>query len=301
MEKLISIITINYNNRKDTFRFLRSIDKLSPKNIEIIVVDNGSKDNIVPVLQTYFPHVKGIRSEKNLGFAGGNNLGLKKAKGEFIYFVNNDTVFLEDHFMSLADQLIHHPEIGAISPQLIYPDGRIQFQGKSTMNPLTGRTKNLHYDHKGLVPTSYIHGGAVMIKRQTMNEVGMMPENYFLYYEELAWSEQIKSAGYELVMDLDHEIIHDESATTSKISDLKTYFMTRNRMLFMRNYSSRYFLLFLLYFITVALPKDIWQLLIRKEFGNLKALIAGTYWHVNHGPESRQLGYKFNYLNPVAS
>lgn len=301
MEKLISIITINYNNRKDTFRFLRSIDKLKPKNIEVIIVDNGSKENIIPILATYFPKVKAIRSERNLGFAGGNNLGLTIAKGEFIYFVNNDTIFLEDHFWALANNLSDRQDIGAISPQLIYPDGRIQFQGKSAMNPFTGRTKDLHFDHKGLVKSAYIHGGAVMIERNTLDKVGSMPEHYFLYYEELAWAEQIKAAGYNLFIDLDHEIIHDESSTTSSISDLKTYFMTRNRMLFMRNHSSRYFLFFLLYFLFVALPKNIWQLVSNKDFGNLKALLAGTCWHLNHGPKSRQLGYKFDHLNTLAA
>lgn len=300
MEKLISIITINYNNQKDTFRFLRSIDKINPANIEIIVVDNGSKEIISSVLNTYFPHVKVVRSEQNLGFAGGNNLGLQEAQGDFIYFVNNDTIFLEDHFESLAKQLNDRPETGAISPQLIYPDGRIQFQGKSAMNPFTGRTKDLIYEHKGLVPTAYIHGGAVMIKRSTLEKVGLMPEHYFLYYEELAWAEQIKAAGYELFIDLDHEIVHDESSTTSRISDLKTYFMTRNRMLFMRNHSSRYFLLFLLYFLFVSLPKNIWKHLSKRDFGNLKATIAGICWHLNHNRKSRQLGYKFDHLNRIA-
>ena len=301
MEKLISIITINYNNREDTFRFLRSIDKLNPKNIEIIVVDNGSKENISPVLTTYFPHVKVVRSEQNLGFAGGNNLGIAEANGDFIYFVNNDTIFLEDHFSALADHLAEHDDIGAISPQLIYPDGRIQFQGKSDMNLFTGRTKDLRYDTKGLVPTAYIHGGAVMIARKTLEEAGAMPENYFLYYEELAWAEQIKSAGYELAIDLDHEIIHDESSTTSRISTLKTYFMTRNRMLFMRTHASRYFILFLIYYLFVSVPKNIWQFLSKKDFDNLRAFIAGTCWHLNHGRQSRQLGYKFNHLNMTAA
>lgn len=301
MEKLISIITINYNNQKDTFRFLRSINKLNPKNIEVIVVDNGSKENIQPVLSTYFPWVTVVRSEQNLGFAGGNNLGLEAAKGDFIYFVNNDTIFLEDHFIALADRLENAPEIGAISPQLTYPDGRIQFQGKSDINPFTGRTKDLKYDHKGLVSTAYIHGGAVMIKRSTLEKVGLMPEHYFLYYEELAWAEQIKAAGYQLFIDLDHEIIHDESSTTSGINNLKTYFMIRNRMLFMRNHSSRYFLLFLLYFLLVSLPKKIWQFLSIKDFGNLKATVAGVCWHLNHGKQSRQLGYKFDHLNSTVA
>lgn len=301
MEKLISIITINYNNQPDTLRFLRSIDKLQPRKVEVIVVDNGSKDNIVPVLATYFPQVKTIRSEKNLGFAGGNNLGLSQASGNFIYFVNNDTLFHEDHFEALANHLIHAPEVGAVSPKISYPDGRIQFQGKSSMHPITGRTKDLDHDQKGLVPTAYIHGGAVMIARQTLEKAGPMPENYFLYYEELAWAEQIKAAGYQLCTDMDHEIIHDESSTTSKISDLKTYFMTRNRVLFMRKYAGRYFMLFLMYFLLFALPKNCWNYLKSKEFGHLRAFLAGTFWHLNHSSKSLQLGYKFDYLNSPIS
>lgn len=301
MEKSISIITINYNNSKDTFRFLRSIDKLKKSNVEVIVVDNASEENIVPVLGTYFPHIKVIRSEQNLGFAGGNNLGLTIATGNFIYFVNNDTVFLEDHMEDLAQNLIDHPEIGAISPQLINPDGTIQFQGKSAMNPVTGRTRDLRFNAKGLVPTAYIHGGAVMIRRDTLNEVGLMPEQYFLYYEELAWAEQIKSAGYELCINLDHEIIHDESSTTSKISELKTYFMARNRVLFMRIHTGRYFPLFLFYFLVLAVPKYLWNHVSKKEYGNLKAVIAGILWHLNHGEQSRQIGYKFDHLNAIAS
>ncbi len=301
MEKLISIITINYNNRSDTFRFLRSIDKLGPDNIEVIVVDNGSKEKIAPVLKTYFSHVKVVRSERNLGFAGGNNLGLNMAKGDFIYFVNNDTIFLEDHFDALASRLIDHPEIGAISPQLIYPDGRIQFQGRSKIHPVTGRSKDLSFDCKGLVPTAYIHGGAVMIKRKTLDKAGPMPEHYFLYYEELAWAEQIKKVGYKLFTDLDHEIVHDESSTTSRISNLKTYFMTRNRLLFMRNYAKSAFLPFLLYFMVISIPKNLLRHLKNKDFSNLKAFMAGTFWHFTHSAQSEQLGYKFNHLNAQSS
>ncbi len=301
MEKLISIITINYNNKQDTVRFLRSIDKLSPTNIEVIVVDNGSEMSILPVLQTYFPHVKGIRSEQNLGFAGGNNLGLNIASGEVIYFVNNDTLFLEDHFHSLAKKLTDHPEIGAISPQLIYPDGRVQFQGKTAINPFTGRTKNLVCDRTGMVPTAYIHGGAVMIRRSVLEQVGLMPEHYFLYYEELAWAEQIKSAGYQLFVDLDHQLVHKESGTTSKVSDLKTYFIARNRVLFMRNYFGRYIFIFSFYYLLVALPKHIWQYLMKKEFSNLKAFLAAFCWHLTHGRKSRRLGYKFDHLNALPS
>ena len=296
MDTLISIVTINYNNRTDTFRFLRSIEKLRIQNIEVIVVDNGSKENISQVMETYFPWVKLVRSERNLGFAGGNNLGMAAANGAFLYFVNNDTIFLEDHLQVLAGHLADHPKMGAISPQLVYPDGRVQFQGRSRMNPITGRTRDLKFDRKGLAPTAFIHGGAVMISRKVLEEVGLMPEHYFLYYEELAWAEQIKSAGYELYVDLDSEIVHDESATTSQISDLKTYFMTRNRLMFMRNHASASFLLFMCYFLVFALPGSLWNYLKNKEFGNIRASWAATLWHLTHGRESRQLGYKFDHL-----
>ena len=297
METHISVISINYNNPSDTFRFLRSVYKLNPAHLEVIIVDNGSTEDISPVLKTYFPKVVTVRSEKNLGFAGGNNLGVAAASGEYIYFVNNDALFLEDHFEALAKRLAENPKIGAISPQLIFPDGRIQFQGKSEMNLITGRSNNLSSDEKGLLPTAFIHGGAVMLSKKVLQKAGLMPENYFLYYEELSWSEQLKAAGYELYMDLSHEIVHDESGTTSKISDLKTYFMTRNRLLFMRNHAGKYFGLFLVYFTLIALPKCIWTYCRSKEFNHIKATIAGVLWHIFHTKDSHQLGYKFNHLS----
>lgn len=301
MEKLISIITINYNNLKDTIRFLRSIEKINPRNVEIIVVDNGSRKDISPIMKTYFPEVKVVRSESNLGFAGGNNLGTAAASGDVIYYVNNDTYFLEDHFQTLADRLIENPEIGAVSPQLIYPDGRIQFQGKTEINPFTGRTRDLTPNRKGLVPTAYIHGGAVMTSRKVLEKAGLMPENYFLYYEELSWAEQMKAAGFRLYIDMDHEIVHDESSTTSKISDLKTYFMTRNRLLFMRSHAHQSILLFVLYYLFFALPKSLFGLLLKKEYKNILASLAGIWWHVTHRCDSQQLGYKFDHLAHTVS
>src|SRR5690606_21432287 len=93
---LVSIISVNFNQEKVTKELLFSIQKLSYRNLEVIIVDNGSKNNLISYLENKFPDFIFLRSDKNLGFAGGNNLGIREAKGEYIFFINNDTILTPD-------------------------------------------------------------------------------------------------------------------------------------------------------------------------------------------------------------
>ena len=95
-EPLISIVTLNFNNVKVTMELLLSIAECTYKNLQIIVVDNGSEKDPTHVIKKNFPNVIVIRSEQNLGFSAGNNLGIEASRGEFIFFVNNDTLFAEN-------------------------------------------------------------------------------------------------------------------------------------------------------------------------------------------------------------
>src|ERR1700744_6309890 len=121
--KSVSIITVNFNQSLITEQLLASINSTNTyPNIEIIVVDNGSKINTVPEWKAQYPGVKFIRSDKNLGFAGGNNLRVKEATGEYLFFVNNDTEFTEGLVQTLAGLMDEHPEVGMVSPKIRYFD-----------------------------------------------------------------------------------------------------------------------------------------------------------------------------------
>lgn len=298
----VSIITVDYNNPEVTLQLLASLEALDLHQwVEVIVVDNGSRTSAESVLTTQHPWIVFVRSEKNLGFAGGNNLGIRYATGDYFFFINNDTELREDIITPLATGLKENPQIGILGPEIRYFDQPdvIQYTGFTEMNRVTGRNKCLTEPEsvQGLVETSFPHGAAMMIPRRVVEEVGMMPEHFFLYYEEHDWAEMIRRAGYQIAVLRDVRIYHKESMSVGKISDLKMYFMTRNRLLFMRrNYRGGSLIFFWMYFLLIATPKNMLQLMLRQDWKNVRALWAGVRWNLSSSVHSEQIGYKFDYL-----
>ena len=184
----ISIITINYNGLKDTCELIDSIP--FNNDMEVIVVDNASKQDEASVISEKYPQVKVIRSPKNLGFAGGNNLGIKEAQGKYILLINNDTYFKEFNIDALIDKLESSNKIGIVCPKLRFAWGNnpIQFAGYTPLTNITVRNQAIGFgeEDKGQYdkahPTPYAHGAAMLIKREAIKKVGLMPECFFLYY-----------------------------------------------------------------------------------------------------------------------
>lgn len=240
MEVELSIITVNYNGLEDTCALIDSIT--FNDELEVIVVDNGSRNDEAKVIAERYPQVKTIRSKQNLGFAGGNNIGIKFANGRFLYFVNNDTIL--SHQLSditpLISRLKSSESIGMVCPKIrfAWAPQPIQFAGYTPLSAVTLRNRAIGYgedDHgqyNEAHPTPYAHGAAMMVSRQALERVGLMPECYFLYYEELDWSVMFRRAGYEIWYEPAATIYHKESQSTGADSPLKTYYVTRNRLLF---------------------------------------------------------------------
>jgi len=282
-EYKLSIITVNYNGFHDTCELIDSI----PLNeeMEVIVVDNASKQNEAQLLQQKYPQIKTIRSEANLGFAGGNNLGIKAAKGKYLFFVNNDTLFKADtHFDALIDRLESNENIGMVCPKIRFSWDQcpIQFAGYTPLSPITLRNHSIGFgeEEKGQYntphPTPYAHGAAMMTKREVIDKAGLMPECFFLYYEELDWSMMITRAGYEIWYEPNCTIYHKESQTTGQQSPLKTYYITRNRLLFVkRNVSNMMKYLSYAYIIGIVTLKDILKYSFSRRFDLVKATING--------------------------
>jgi GT2 family glycosyltransferase len=211
--KLVSVITVNYNHNAITDALIDSIfQKNTYPDIEIIVVDNGSIENPVPAWIAKYPMVKFIRSESNLGFAGGNNIGIKESKGDYLFLANNDTEFTETLVEKLVNTLDRHPEVGIVSPKIRYYDqpDTLQYAGFTRMNYYTCRNNcigqfekdNGQYDHL-TGETGFAHGAAMMVRREAIDRAGMMAENYFLYYEEMDWCDRIRKAGYTIWVNMD--------------------------------------------------------------------------------------------------
>ena len=280
----LSIITINYNGVKDTYELIDSIP--FNNNTEVIVVDNASKEDEASIISERFPQVKVIRSDKNLGFAGGNNLGIKEAKGEYILLINNDTYFKEFNIENLIKRLDSSDKIGIVCPKLRFAWGNnpIQFAGYTPLSCITLRNKAIGFgeEDKGQYdtahPTPYAHGAAMLIKREAIEEVGLMPECFFLYYEEIDWSMMFTRAGYEIWYDPCCTVYHKESQTTGQNSPLRTYYITRNRLLLVkRNYKGISKYLSYIYLIGIVAPRDIVKYAHQGRFDLVKSVCRGLF------------------------
>ena len=281
----LSIITINYNGLKDTCELLETLP-LEDNSLEVIVVDNASKENEASIIEQRYPMVKVIRSPQNLGFAGGNNLGIKAAHGEYLFFLNNDTVLRHQtsDIRPLINRLESSDKIGAVCPKIRFSweHHPIQYAGYTPLSPITMRNHAIgfgeddHGQYDTPHPTPYAHGAAMMVKREVIDKAGLMPECYFLYYEELDWSMMIRRAGYDIWYEPACTIYHKESQTTGQASALRTYYVTRNRLLFVRrNNRSHTRYVTYLYLIIVVAGKDLLKHLLQRRTDLAKATIRG--------------------------
>lgn len=286
---LVSIITINYNNIDLTCNLIFSIQKNDYQNYEIIVIDNGSTKGDTLKIKRLFPEVKLVFSNINLGFSGGNNLGIEKAKGEFIFLLNNDTVVMPDTIRILVEKLTNDKTIGAVSPKIkyYYIPNTIQYAGSTPINTLTLRNRHLG---NGFVDdgkfdkeqdTNYAHGAAMMLPKKILRSIGKMPEIYFLYYEELDWCEKIKAAGYRIKYIPSSVVYHKESMSTVKDSPLKIYYLTRNRILYARrNIKGIKFFISISYLMLISIPKNTLSYMFNLK--KLKAYYQGLLWNLNN-------------------
>jgi len=281
----LSIITINYNGLKDTCELLGTLP-LEDNSLEVIVVDNASKEDEASIIEQRYPTVTVIRSPQNFGFAGGNNLGIKAAHGRYLFFLNNDTVLRHQtsDFRHLIDRLESSDKIGAVCPKIRFSweHHPIQYAGYTPLSPITMRNHAIgfgeddHGQYDTPHPTPYAHGAAMMVKREVIDKAGFMPECYFLYYEELDWSMMIRRAGYDIWYEPACTIYHKESQTTGQASALRTYYVTRNRLLFVRrNNRSHTRYVTYLYLIIVVAGKDLLKHLLQRRTDLAKATIRG--------------------------
>lgn len=296
-QPFISIITLNYNQTDVTCDFLESTRKLKYRHFEILVCDMASAiDPSEKILGGHYPNTRLLLSKENLGFAGGNNWGMRQAKGDYMFIVNNDTVVTEDLLDELLKPFAADPFIGVTCPKIRYYDqpNVIQYAGFNPMNNYTGRTSGVgvQEEDKGQHDVSGIthgaHGCAMLVKKAVIDKVGMFPEKFFLYYEEWDWSARILKAGYKIWYTAQAVIYHKESLSVGKTNPMKTYYHTRNRILYMRrNAGFVPLLVFSLYFSLFAIPKNILGYLAKRQFKHLRYFIKGAAWNLyssSHSP-----------------
>lgn len=290
---LVSIITINFNQSEYTIQMIESLKQCNYNNIEIIVVDNASTSDNVDRIKEIFPEIILLKLTENLGFAGGNNKGLALAKGEYFLLLNNDTEVIPNFLQEMIAIFEQYPDAGMVSPRLNYFNSKnkktIQFAGARKISVLTGRGSNIGWgeidngQYNYVRESEYAHGAALMFNYRVLNILGCMPDQYFLYYEEHDWCTAMRKRGLKAYYCGTTLVYHKESISVGKNSLLKTYYMNRNRIMYLRrnaNFAS--FIFALMFYLFVSLPVALFRFVVKKEYKHIKHYLLGIVWHFAH-------------------
>ena len=217
-------------------------------NCTIIIVDNGSTDDSVKQIRSAFPQHTLIENEKNLGFAEGNNVGLReglKQGAELLILLNNDTVVAPNFLKELVHAAEKHPEVGAFGPKIYFYDepATIWYAGGS-VDPRTGRCYHIGCGapsgHNQKKETDYICGCALAVRKSVLEKVGFLAPEFFLIWEEIDWCYRMRKAGYKCLFVPTAKVWHKVSASfiEGNRDPMWQYFYFRNRLLFHKRHSS---------------------------------------------------------------
>lgn len=228
----LEIIIVNYNAQfwlKKTLISLKRfyLDK-SYHQVSVTVVDNASEDDSVTLIKRNFRWVKLIQAQENLGFAKANNLALKETQADYVMLLNSDVEFTEKSNLDLlVDYLNKHPKVGVITPKAVFTNGQIDpasHRGEPTLwaaftyfaklEKLFPKTKLFGQYHQGYKNLDQTHevdavsGAAMMVRKQAMDEVGLLDERFFMYAEDLDWCFRFREKGWKVVFYPEVEVIH---------------------------------------------------------------------------------------------
>lgn len=240
----VTFVMVNWNQRQLTLESLDSLSKLNCQNFSIVLVDNGSEDDSVDAVRDAFPKVTVLKNETNLGIAAANNVGIKyalKADSDYIFLINNDTTVNPEMLTHLIKVAESDPSIGIVGPTMLYfdqPD--IIWCAGNHIDWDSGRSVLLRegspvssIENVSCQDVDFITSCAACIKRDVFENVGVMDERYFIYYDETDWFSRASTAGWRTVYVPWAKMWHKVSATMGESSPRTDYYMVRNRFLFL--------------------------------------------------------------------
>jgi GT2 family glycosyltransferase len=288
-QPLVSIITVNYNQSSVTCALLQSLYNMDYKSIEIIVVDNASQSEDPSVIEHQFPRVKLIRSPRFLGFACSNNLGISLARGVYILLLENDIEVKSNFLGPLVNFFKENPETGMLCPKIknYNQPEIIEYAGYTTMHRFLVKNQVIGYGEKDLgqhdtiVETDFGHRVALMVFTEVVKKVGLLPDIYYLYYDEMDWAERIKEAGFKIFYYPNVVVYYKKIDLPGLPLPMMEYYKHRNQILFTRrNYKGINKAIALFYLYNLEMPKLFLKHLITAKFASAVAIIRGVWWNI---------------------
>lgn len=240
---LVGIVILNWNKPDDTTACLESLDKLSYPSYEVVVVDNGSTDGSPALLRSRFPGLDLVENGANLGFAGGNNVGISHLLSRdvrYVMLLNDDTVVHPGLLSTLVEVAEARSDVGVVGPKIYYHQpGDVVWSAGGAIDKF-GEPHHIGIDAVDAAESEaprevdYVTGCAILVKREVIEKVGVLDERFFIYFEESEWCSRARRAGFRVVYVPRAIMWHKIQANERHYSRRYLYLMARNRLLYLR-------------------------------------------------------------------
>lgn len=290
---LVSVIILNYNGKKFLNSCLKSVLKNNYPNFEVILVDNGSKDGSAELAGTLFggdSRLKIITLGRNMGFAAGNNIGIEHSRGDYIMFLNNDTIVEQQFLAELVKVLEEQSDVGVVQSKLLRMDAPSLLDSAGALVDYYGLTYNRGEGEEDLGQYDRLEeifgakGAAMMIKSNVLREVGLFDSSFFLVYEDIDLCWRIRLRGYKVLYAPKSIVYHFSEATTRKLNRIFPIFHgTKNWiMLMIKNREAMGLIKFSpLIYLMGTMTLDI---LKRRDPESMLARFRAIVWNLRHLP-----------------
>jgi len=295
----VAVIILNWNSFSDTFDCLKSLGEIESEKFDVFLVDNDSQDDSFEKLKGHIDggefnfNIDLIQTGENLGFAGGNNVAIKKAYEmgyKYFWLLNNDAIATCNSLTPLVNELKNNLDVGIVGSKIFYYESDLLWYAGGQVDLSTGRVKHIglrdmdgkEYDHKKEV--DFANGCSLAFRREILETVGYMDEEYFLYYEETDWNTRVRKSGYKILYIPESVVYHKVSASSggeNNLSPMVYYYNIRNAFIFViKNHEGSYIKAYLYMFYRII--KETVKTIFLKNYAYskksrvLKVLLAGN-------------------------
>lgn len=269
--------------------------------IEVIVVDNASSDGSQEMIRAEFPHVRLISNDRNRGFTAANNQGLNLSRGRTLLLLNPDAELLDDALLTMTRYMDDHPEVGALGPQLRYPDGSPQSSRRRFPTLATGLVESTilqeWWPDNRLIrrytvadrgddlvqEVDWLVGACLLVRRQAYEEVGGLDEGYFMYSEEMDWCRRLKDAGWRIIYLPTAVVIHHEGKSSEQVVAARHIHFHSSKVRYFRKHHGRWQGEFLRCFLLLTYVYQLGREGLKWLVGHKRPLRADrvrAYWQV---------------------
>lgn len=279
----VSIICVNYNGLEQVKQFLASVKTLNypKKNLETVVVDNGSHDGSIQLISKQFPRVKLIPLKNNHGYGPALNIGIRLAKSSYIFIANNDLKLHPDSLKTLVEYSIKHPDIGILGGKLISKINGAPSSGFSTFNYWTGIVKMAKKEVRKITEVQWVQGCAMVVAKKTLDKIGLFDERFSkIYFEDLDLCRRTQKAGLKTVIIPKAIFYHYQSFTMDKImpKSIKLYYWNKSKIGFIFKYGNFWQIMSIL---SIQLLVSIYHSIMDRPY-YIKVFLKALRWNLKN-------------------